>query len=545
MGIRGWIRGLVLSEGEQKALQRASALPAQPRGHYMVTSRAEIPKAIQRNFEAAVQSLTNNGWNTGKVPFDTEIATDLLSLRGQARDLVKNNDYARSSLWILHEGVVFLGIWPRPQFKKGKTDELDVDINDGIRIGFKRWAEAGCCDVTGKLTWTDVLRLALQGVVRDGEAFVRKVYGIEHNEFGFTLQMIDPDWIDESLNVDLKNGNRVIMGVEVNAWGRPVAYYYRQDKASSVGVVLNQKPYIRIPAEEMYHLFWAERPDQTRGVPWLRSPQLRTLGLYFAAELAAAASAANKMHFYVKQKEDGSVPRGGDAGDPSTGLEEVEGAFLQQGYPGGAEIVPEGWDVKNLDFNHPNDAFTGFVNAQLRSYAGGLGLSYTSVSQDLSDVNYSTLRHTTLSERDHFKVLQEFLVSKLGLPVYRDWCKAAALTDNVPFKLSNANRYRDIAFVARAYAWVDPLKEIEAKEKEVKLGINSKTKIMEESGMQYEDILDQIKNERRREDEAGLIFSDRMEEITVNGKASGNSTLGRDNHSERKPQGASKAASGL
>lgn len=516
MGLKGWIKSAVLSEGEKQSLEQSALINSRSSVHARTMISREMPKDIKRIFEAAVQTFTNWGWSSAKIPYDVEIATDILSLRGQARDLAKNNDYARNSLWLIHEGVVYLGIWPRPQFKKSKSDELDADVNESIRMGYRRWGEAGSCDVTGRLTWTEVLRLSLQGVVRDGEAFVRKVYGTEHNRTGFALQLIEPDWIDESLNTTSDYGNRIIMGVELNGWGRPVAYYFRQDHAAGGVVVLNQKPYVRIPADEIVHFFWQERADQTRGVPWMRSPNLRMLGLYFAAELAAATSAANKMHFYTKTGDGDGVESAGDGSSPGAGLDKDDfGSFIQAGYPGGSEIVPEGWDVKALDFNHPNEGFDSFVKAQIRSYSGGMGLSYTSVSQDLSDVNYSSLRHTALQERDHYRVMQDFIIQKLALPIYREWLRFAALSGTISVPVSKIDLYRDVEFMARAFAWVDPLREIEAKEKEVKLGINSKSRIVEESGGLYSDVLDQIKNERRREDEAGLVFSDRMEEIKL------------------------------
>tara|TARA_Y100000589_G_scaffold280014_1_gene276217 strand:+ start:302 stop:481 length:180 start_codon:yes stop_codon:yes gene_type:complete len=55
----------------------------------------------------------------------------------------------------------------------------------------------------------------VEGLVRDGEVLVRHIRNAD-NPFGYAIQLLEPDFLDKDYNVKTENGNRVVMGVEVN-----------------------------------------------------------------------------------------------------------------------------------------------------------------------------------------------------------------------------------------------------------------------------------------------------------------------------------------
>ncbi len=482
---------------------------------------------LARSFEAAMPSQIAADYSRYDPEFDNEIAADIEMLRAQARDLKKNNDFARKAAWKLKEGIVYEGIWPKFRFKK-PSGEINKDLNEEMKRSFKRWARLGTCEVTGTMSWVDVLNSAIDSLIFDGDFFAVKIYEkTTRNPWGFSLQVLEASDIDETLAGDLPNGRRVVMGVEKDQYGRPIAYYRKANTADPGMTQIRGKAYIRIPAERMIHVFLRESSRQTRGVPWIRSPHLRNLGMYVGATLGTAIHAAASMLFYVRQpqapnplQQGATDATGKQKGDPTQGMKKgPDGKFLRSLSPGSAEIVPQGWDVKSVKFDQPSEQFDPFVKSQLRGFAGGVGVNYNSIAQDMEGVSYSSLRHATLEERDHFKVVQRLLIDHLCQEVYRDWLKVSSLQKAIPIPIATVDQYDEIDWVTRSFPWVDPLKDAEAFEKWMKMGTETKSRILGERGIGYEEFLEEVAYERSLEDKYGIKFSDRLDEMKAEGQA--------------------------
>jgi capsid protein len=114
----------------------------------------------------------------------------------------------------------------------GAIDELDRAV---VEKAYARWAKRGVCDVTKRLSFVQLCRLAILHVARDGECFVRRVKDRSRNAYGYALQIIDPLLVDYTFRADLANGNRVRMGVEFDAWGAEVAYHPHHGHRKPVG----------------------------------------------------------------------------------------------------------------------------------------------------------------------------------------------------------------------------------------------------------------------------------------------------------------------
>jgi capsid protein len=92
--------------------------------------------------------------------------------------------------------------------------------------------------------------------------------------------------------------NEVRLGIEVNKWGRPVAYWVNPGHPSDFGGSLLREP---IPADQIVHLFDPYRVNQTRGLTWFHAGMmsLKMLNGYMEAEIVAARVGAAKMAFLV------------------------------------------------------------------------------------------------------------------------------------------------------------------------------------------------------------------------------------------------------
>ena len=69
----------------------------------------------------------------------------------------------------------------------------------------------------------ELKRIAEAATARDGAVLIQVLRGFD-NDHNFALHVLEIDRLDIELNTPL-NGNRVIMGKEVDQYGRPIAYH--------------------------------------------------------------------------------------------------------------------------------------------------------------------------------------------------------------------------------------------------------------------------------------------------------------------------------
>jgi capsid protein len=109
-----------------------------------------------------------------------------------------------------------------------------------------------------KYSRRDLDRLILSRLIFDGEVILRKVRGFSHNDYAFSWQMIDPDYLDQNLNRQADNGNIIKMGVELDkTWKFPVAYWFLQKRPNDWFYNyqdINESRYYRVDASEVLHI---------------------------------------------------------------------------------------------------------------------------------------------------------------------------------------------------------------------------------------------------------------------------------------------------
>lgn len=456
-------------------------------------------RRFRRGYEAADINRLTGDWTTTSRSADAELAGKIRIIRARSRDLAMNDDYGRRFLQLCKGGIVGphgIGCQVRSRDPNG---ELDKAANAIIESGFKDWGRLGSCTVDGRLSWFDAQNLFVETLARDGEVLVRFVRGFRGNPYGFALQFIDPDHLDDTYNATLPGGRQVRLGVEYDGSDRVLAYH-----------VLNRHPHTllhdaavgrertRYPADQMLHSFLTERSRQGRGIPWTAASlkRLKWLGLYESTELVAARVGASKMGFFIEPED---TNPGDDLEDDFTPISSAE--------PGTFDRLPEGTEFQSWDPEHPVAAFENFVLAVLRGASSGLGVSYTNLANDLRSVSYSSIRQGELNERDHWRGLQTFTIEHFAAPVFAAWLDMALINQALgalPF--SKFAKFNAPVWRPRGWAWVDPLKESKANESAVKNGFKSMTDVVAESGRDIEEVFDQLAQEKNLADEYGLTL---------------------------------------
>jgi lambda family phage portal protein len=429
-----------------------------------------------RNYQAALQNRLTNDWLTGPQAVDDILRWQLPKLRERSRDLWRNNDYARAFGHKLRVNVVGSQGIQLQNKAKNPDDKLDTLANKKIEEAFKYWSDPKNCTVTGRLSRHDLDQMIIENVARDGEAFIQKVRGFD-NDFGFALQMIDPDLVDQKFNRAEAGKNRVIMGVEVNDFGRPIQYWMKAGGHRTA-----------VPASQMIHLYDQDRPDQHRGVPWVHTAilRLRSLGAYEEAAIIAARVGASGMGFVIKPGNEDAKFTG-----ETDGEDQDSGAYLDDVAPGAFLELPVGADFKTYDPSYPQTNHADFMKAVLKGASAGLNMSYNSLSGDLEGVNYSSIRQGVLEDRDNYKTLTRWMASHVHADYFKEWLLMATTTGQVKLPVSKVNELARPTWQGRGFDWIDPLKDITSKQKELEVFATSPQRIASERGMDLEDILDE------------------------------------------------------
>jgi lambda family phage portal protein len=367
-----------------------------------------LATTLARHYEAAQGGRRTTGWPRSSADANAAAGPALATLRDQARDLVRNNAWARRAKRTITNNTVGWGITPKA-----------IGGNKKLAAAWKRWAGTTDCDADGQHTFAGLQTLALKTVAESGEVLVRR--RLRRPADGLTiplaLQVLEPDFLDTAKDGLIgQQGGPIVQGVEFDAIGRRTAYWlYDQHPGSGrLGTITSR----RVPADNVCHVFYSERPGQVRGVSWysVAIVKLRDFDEYEDATLLRQKIAACFAAFVTDV--DGA---GSPLGEPSK-----DDKLVEMIEPGLISKLPPG---RNVTFaNPPLTGEDGFSPRTLRWIASGIGVTYEDMTGDYSQVNFSSARMARLA---HWGNVHDWrwnmLMPQLCDPLWRWAMEAAAL----------------------------------------------------------------------------------------------------------------------
>lgn len=463
----------------------------------------------------------------GDVSGNAEVRMGLRTMRRKSRQLANDNEWVKRFLQLLRDNVV----GPRgfnlqskiyKARRKNGVAELDTDANDTIEAAYAQQSKLGNFTACGKLTRAVFERAALTSLARDGELICEKLIGSQFGPFGIAWRLLDPDLLDDQLNLGtngaypgygrLAPGNEIRMGVERNAYSRPVAYWFLTVHPGDDlgGSYMRHR---RVDADRILHRFMLDelRPDTARGVPWLYAAirRMAMLGGYEEAALVNARTGASKMGFYVPPAAQGGgalveTPNGSAVADG----EDAEGNLITEAEPGTFGVLPAGWDFKSWDPKYPDDAMTGFVSSMLRAFSSGVGLTYNTIGNDLAGVNLSTMRHGANQDRDTYESVQQWFREHVCEAMFEPWLQLGLGLGRIgTLPPDGFDRFNKPRFIARTFRSPDPQKDVAAGAQGVALGITSRTRLCAEAGVEFEEVMEELAQEEALAKKAGVTLN--------------------------------------
>ncbi len=448
-------------------------------------AQARHALTVLANYSAATTTGRGSSWWKARNSDADAAAGRRGKLRDISRDMIRNTPLATRAQMVIANNVVGDGIIPKVAARNKATQR-------GLQQLVERHLDTVAIDADGRANLYGLQRLAMNACIDAGEVLLRRRRRrVEDGlPLPFQVQILEADYLDTTKEGEADGGGYIREGIERDAIGRRVAYWLYDEHPGTSAYRPRGLQSRRVPARDIIHLYRQDRPGQLRGVTWFApiALNLQDLADGIDAHLMRQKIAACFAAFRVRL----------DA-DPTTGAT-VEDK-LESIRPGRIQTLGPGEDVR---FSAPPavEGFDEFNKVILRMVAGGLGITYESLSGDLSNVNFSSARMGRMEMNRNVSAWQHLMmVPQMMDPLGQWFLEAAALQAGRSFGPDVR-----LTWVPPPPVLVDPAKEIAAAREAVLAGFKSRQQVIREQGFDPERVLEEQKEDAAAADLAGLVF---------------------------------------
>lgn len=458
-----------------------------------------------RSFDAAMLERTLSNWRWDGGFTNTEILSALPVIRSRSRDMAKNSPLYARYIQLMRENVVGDGFRFKALPAVSLADPTSIDNHAAETLEYHWWKWAtnpSAVDAGRRQNLTQILQLAVENWVRDGESFII-LDDTAQSRYGLNLRVVRADCIDETVNFDMGDGLAVRGGVEFDiATGTPRAYWFNGSRADNGGVVyFHSKPIVRIEARRVIHLFERHEADQMRGVPlgYAALVPLKMLDEYTRAELVAARAEACTVGIF-KSPYDSMNPAKFEVSDK----EKDKAAHMIR--EGQNLWLPPGFDFASHTPSHPNRAWADYSTNLQRLVATGLGVDFTELTGNASAAISVSVRQSILRTREMYKTRQRVVSSLVLDRLYHAWLRSfLSLAVSGDLTLADFERLSDHEFKGRRWGWIDPTAEVNAATIAVAHGWRTDAEVASDYGNDIDDDIKEAARVRPAKDAAGLV----------------------------------------
>lgn len=329
------------------------------------------------------------------------------------------------------------------------------------------------------------MRMVIQRKRVDGGVFLVKRY-ISGDLVPFKLQILEVDELDTTFTSPHEKGNRVVGGVEYNAWNKPVGYFFRQYSIDGFEVV---NP-IYLKAKDVIFYYTKRRPSQIREMSDMAQTINRVRDMN---EFMTAVSVKERILACISVFIKRYYPQSGFGGGRNSAPErhmEYKGKTIT---PGMIMDMNQGDEAQFLNPSGQATDASSFIKQEIRLIAAGQGLSYETVSRDMSESNYSSARQGSIEDELTYEEDREQLLEIMD-EIYETFVISlvlAQLVNPVDF-WQDKERYMGHTWIRAPKKWIDPLKEANANKIALYTGQKSWADMAAESGRDWKEVIDEM-----------------------------------------------------
>lgn len=513
---------------------RGNPVTAQPRRVYqMLNGPANTPYDSADIYGAHMAPWRPMLWSP-----DTELNMYRDRIVARVRDMVRNDGWASGGITRILDNAIGANFRPVP-----KPDHRLLAQSTGIKAfdgqwahefgrvaeaNYRKWANdpGRWCDSERGQSISQMCYLGFRHKIVDGDALAMMRWepsrmGYGRAQYSTAVQLIDPDRLCNPMRTfDTKNMRG---GVVIDDFGAAVAYQIEQAHPGDWYNAAQSLNWVEVPRETAWgrpiiiHDFERDRASQHRGGAGILSPVLERLKMlikYDGVELDAAIVNAIFSAF-IESPFDHSLL--GDAlGDEGvlSNYQAGRAAFHQErkvmlGTAAMPTLYP-GEKIGTVDAARPTANFREFEGAMLRNAASGMGISAQQLSQDWSDVNYSSARSAMLEAWMTMERRRASFVAGFSHQMYMAWLEESFDSDDydlprgAPDFVTERAGYGRARWIGPAKGWVDPVAEREGAWLGLEIGLSNLEDEAAEQGLDWLDNLDQLEIEKKAYEDRGL-----------------------------------------
>lgn len=449
-----------------------------------IFSRGKIKRGF---YEGGKRTGTNQDFWNANSDFENTASPDRDTMRARARWLHENNAImANIDATIVRNSV---GNGFTFQSKCGKEN-----IDKQIETLWNAWVQPKNCDVTGRQHFGGIQQLILSQRMCDGEIVIKKHLSKNKNN-PFQIQLIEADRFDTSYAV--RSDENRVDGIEVDSLGSPQQYVFRNGLMSSV----------KVPANEVIHYFkMGNRASQYRGLSEYKQSivDLRNFAGYQTSTLKSARARASVAYAIETNNVQGHMAQmlnSGSSQDPDP-IYDINGVMVH--------YLNQGEKLHQYDPAVKGTEYGEFVRACVRLIAVARQVSYELAFRDYSQVNFSSARASFIQDHKRFSNEQWHMVTYVFNPLFESWLDANVMAGNikglgVSAYFINKSDFCQPRWVAPAREWVDPLKDINAIQKEIDMGITTISEVAAARGKDFEEVVAARVKENEMLKKAGIL----------------------------------------
>lgn len=474
---------------------------------------------------------------------DAELNTYRDTIVSRVRDLVRNDGWASGAVTRILDNAIGPNLRPIPkpdyQFLQNHSGNKKFDhvwakeYAKAVNASWRSWAEddAGCfCDVTRNLDWGQMCFTAFRHKLVDGDALAVMHYLPDRVSYGraryaTAFQLVDPDRLS---NPQMRFDSQSVRGgVIIDANDAAVGYYIRRAHFGDWFSAVEALHWDPIPRETAWgrarvvHNFDSDRAGQHRGGAGIFAPvlqRLRMLVKYDSTELDSAIinsifgayiSSPFDRELVAEAVSDGES--GAFAGYQGQRVDWHDESKIMLGNSRIPVLFP-GEEIVAINATRGQGSnFSAFEDAFLRNAATCVGLSAQQLSNNWSNVNYSSARGALLEAWKTMERRRHTFTKGFCTPIRNAWLEEAMdpvdgddlpmPAGTVPTFIECRGAYARCRWMGPGRGWIDPVAE---KQGSV-IGMDAALSTLEDEcaaqGLDFEEVLEQRRYELELFDE--------------------------------------------
>lgn len=470
------------------------------KGYERAVWRQELE--LTKNYDAGDYGRLNANWRVLNQSAELTDRPYRDNIRARARDLERNSDIMNSITSTFVRNVIGGGYTLQA---RTNNEELNVQIE----YFWKLWCKKKNCDVTGTQSFQQILRMLVKRKKIDGGILVHKVY-TKDGLIPFKLQCLEVDELDASVMNAKEKGNKVVDGIEMNAFNKPVGYWIRQYDID--GLTMNLPKYI--PAKDMIYVYKKVRPSQVREISDMTQtmPRIRDTNEFMTAVSVKQRIEACLSVFIKKNVPSGNTIGRGSAIGNEGEKHNYQGKTLT---PGMIMNLNPGDEVQTVNPSGQAADASSYIKLQQRMIGAGQGVSYEATSRDMSEANYSSARQGAIEDDLTYEEDKESLLQVMD-EIYETFIISLVLSGLIEIKdfWSNKEAYFEHTWIQAPKRWIDPLKESNANKIAMQTGQKTFKQICAENGMDWRECIDEMAavleyGKEKNVEIGGVMFGDK------------------------------------